>query len=258
MNDTDGRQYVTGELQTTGLAASGIRSVLETARATGRRDYQASRWLTYHVTWTEDAGYKVSVTDTSPADWTFAYRKRTANRFQRAADWRGTWRQADRQAQAFMLAYPHLEVAVVPTRAYEDTNPTEDSGNVLTGTGRRVRITEDGTVAGPYKAAWQTLGYTVTPDEGTVVTPAPAPKGHPRHQLRKFTVTLREADSGARQVHRVTAQTEHDAIFRAGVATGQRHPDTDLNHWHVTGVHDPAPATWTPGQAVTTEQETSK
>jgi hypothetical protein len=44
----------------------------------------------------------------------------------------------------------------------------------------------------------------------------------------------------------VEAQTEHDAILRAGIELGRRHPDTDPDLWHIGPVTDPAPYTWTP------------
>lgn len=70
-------------------------------------------------------------------------------------------------------------------------------------------------------------------------------QGHPRHQLREFTVTVRKTGSRAGKLH-VTAQTERDAILRAGLALARRHPGTDASLWHVTGTEDPAPFAWSP------------
>jgi hypothetical protein len=69
------------------------------------------------------------------------------------------------------------------------------------------------------------------------------PTGHPRHQLREFTVTVRHAESGNIKV-RVMAQTKSDAILRAGLALGaDHHPGS---HWIVRSVHDPAPRDYIP------------
>jgi hypothetical protein len=76
--------------------------------------------------------------------WTLAYRKRTANRFQRVTNWSGTWAQALELARSFSQAHPELDVWYVPTQASEANGAAEDAGNVLTDTGRRVRIRENG------------------------------------------------------------------------------------------------------------------
>ena len=70
-------------------------------------------------------------------------------------------------------------------------------------------------------------------------------QGHPRHQLRGFTVTVRKTGSRAASLH-VTAQTERDAILRAGITLARRHPGTDASLWIITGVQDPAPFDWIP------------
>lgn len=71
--------------------------------------------------------------------------------------------------------------------------------------------------------------------------------GHPRHQLRDFTVTVRRTGQRAGRLH-VRAQTERDAILRAGLALARRYPGTDAELWTVTGVHDPAPFAWSPDE----------
>lgn len=76
-------------------------------------------------------------------------------------------------------------------------------------------------------------------------------QGHPRHQLREFTVSYRRSTNGHVSSVKVTAQTEHDAILRAGITLAARYgPVKDAAKWAaefiVTGVKDPAPATWTP------------
>ena len=69
------------------------------------------------------------------------------------------------------------------------------------------------------------------------------PPGHPRHQLREFTVTVRHAESGNIKVW-VLAQTRDDAILRAGLALAQE--GHEGLHWIVRSVHDPAPADYIP------------
>lgn len=69
--------------------------------------------------------------------------------------------------------------------------------------------------------------------------------GHPRHQLRMFTVTVRRAGQRPGKLH-VAAQTERDAILRAGLGLARRYPAASADLWSVTGVTDPAPATWSP------------
>lgn len=72
--------------------------------------------------------------------WTLAYRKRTANRFQRVVNWSGTWHQARHLAGEFTKTYPDLQVWYVPT-----VGSGEDY--VLTDTGRHVRIRENGALS---------------------------------------------------------------------------------------------------------------
>lgn len=79
----------------------------------------------------------------SATTWTLAYRKRTANRFQRMTNWAGTWAQARELARTFGQAHPELDIWYVPSAASE-TPGHEDTGNVLTDTGRRVRIRDNG------------------------------------------------------------------------------------------------------------------
>jgi hypothetical protein len=96
--------------------------------------------------------------------WTIAYRKPKANRFQRITNWSGTWHQAVEVAVLFNDTDPGLQVFYVPSAASEDRLRAEladevargdidqefadrylvDMGNVLTDTGRRVRIVERG------------------------------------------------------------------------------------------------------------------
>jgi hypothetical protein len=73
--------------------------------------------------------------------------------------------------------------------------------------------------------------------------------GHPRHQLRKMTVRLRYG-AGAGRAHpvEVVAQTEPDAILRAGLFLAAAGVAGDPAMWRVAGVDDPAPFTWAPGQ----------
>jgi len=76
-----------------------------------------------------------------------------------------------------------------------------------------------------------------------------AGRGHPRHQLRPFTVTVRNRrERGRPELVIVTAQTERDAILRAGLTLAERHPGAEPGDWYVGQVTDPAPFTWTPGE----------
>jgi hypothetical protein len=75
---------------------------------------------------------------TNPATWTLAYRKRTANRFQRVTNWAGTWAQARELAGKFLEAHPELQVYYVPTVG------ADPDATVLTDSGRSVRIRDNG------------------------------------------------------------------------------------------------------------------
>jgi hypothetical protein len=81
----------------------------------------------------------------SATTWTLAYRKRTANRFQRMTNWEGTWAQARELAVIFGEAHPELDIWYVPTQASDANGAPEDIGNILVESGRRVRIRENGT-----------------------------------------------------------------------------------------------------------------
>lgn len=73
--------------------------------------------------------------------WTLAYRKRTANRFQRVTNWAGTWHQAHDLANKFAEAYPDLQVWYVPTVG------SDPYACILVDSGRMVRIRENGTLS---------------------------------------------------------------------------------------------------------------
>ena len=70
-------------------------------------------------------------------------------------------------------------------------------------------------------------------------------QAHPRHQMREFTVYLKQGSDRAIPV-KVTAQTEHDAILRAGLRFAAEHPLIAGAAWHVRSVHDPAPLDYCP------------
>lgn len=76
--------------------------------------------------------------------WTLAFRKRTANRFQRVTNWSGTWAQARELASTFAKANPTLDVYYVPTLESEVHGAPEDAGNILTDAGKRIRIRDNG------------------------------------------------------------------------------------------------------------------
>lgn len=71
-------------------------------------------------------------------------------------------------------------------------------------------------------------------------------QGHPRHQVRQFTITVRRTGQRAGRLH-VPAQTERDALLRAGMALARRHPGADMTQWTVAGIQNPAPFAWAPG-----------
>src|SRR5690242_8877842 len=84
---------------------------------------------------------------TEPEVWTIAYRKPTANRFQRVTNWAGTWQAAADLATPFALANPELQVWTTPTLAYEQAHPdSEDNGNILVDSGKRVRVVDNATL----------------------------------------------------------------------------------------------------------------
>lgn len=84
------------------------------------------------------------MTKAERANWTIAYRKRTANRFLRVATWSGTWSQAYGMARLFAQAHPELEVYYTSNAQAEAEGFVceEDRGNMLVDSGRRVRIVE--------------------------------------------------------------------------------------------------------------------
>lgn len=67
----------------------------------------------------------------------------------------------------------------------------------------------------------------------------PPPGGHPQHQVRQFTVTVRCGEHRSRKVY-VSAQTSTDAVLRAGLLLAARASGIDPGQWIVTNVHDPA------------------
>lgn len=72
--------------------------------------------------------------------------------------------------------------------------------------------------------------------------------GHPRHQIREFTITVKHS-TGLPYKLRVKAQTEHDALLRAGLELATHTLSTEDGQWIVTGVHDPAPTTYVPSES---------
>jgi hypothetical protein len=107
-----------------------------------------------------DGGNDMEATATPDRTWTIAYRKPKANRFQRVADWSGTWQEAADMARIFGSLHPDLQVWYVPSAANDarvaklveagELGPEYllDHGAILVDTGRRVRMTETGTIGG--------------------------------------------------------------------------------------------------------------
>jgi hypothetical protein len=81
-------------------------------------------------------------------NWTIAYRKPHANHFHRVTDWAGTWQQAFDLAGVVARAHPELQVWYAGTRQAELDGYVvpEDHQNILTDSGRRVPVTETGTI----------------------------------------------------------------------------------------------------------------
>lgn len=77
--------------------------------------------------------------------WTIAFRKRTANRFQRVTNWSGSWDAAVRMAGVFAKTNGDLEIYFTITREAEMSGhgSTEDNGNILTDAGKRIRIVDN-------------------------------------------------------------------------------------------------------------------
>lgn len=91
---------------------------------------------------------------TEPANWTLAYRRsKSANRFHRVTDYAATWHEAMHKAGEVGALHPDYEIWFVPTRTAElraaATSPAhaEDVANILTTTGKRVAMTDTGTMA---------------------------------------------------------------------------------------------------------------
>lgn len=77
--------------------------------------------------------------------WTVAFRKRTANRFQRVTNWSGSWDDAVRMAGVVGEAHPELEIFYTTTREAEESGyvSDEDQGNILVDSGKRIRVVDN-------------------------------------------------------------------------------------------------------------------
>lgn len=100
-------------------------------------------------------------TNTKPLwSWTIAYRmSKHANHFKRVTNWSGTWSASRVMAAEFLAVHPGAEVWYVPTAEYEtymgrmiesgeltDFGYSEDFGNILMASGKRIRVRETGSV----------------------------------------------------------------------------------------------------------------
>lgn len=100
-------------------------------------------------------------TNTKPLwSWTIAYRmSKHANHFKRVTNWSGTWNAARIMAAEFEAHNPGAEVWYVPTSeyenyqrgmiesgAFEDTGISDDFGNILMDSGKRIKMRETGLV----------------------------------------------------------------------------------------------------------------
>lgn len=94
--------------------------------------------------------------------WTIAYRKPTANRFQRVTNWTGSWHEAVEMAGLIAEAHPELQVYYVTTAAHEAWEKTQvlgeqwnvDHGNILVDSGKRVRMVDTGAIDADELATW--------------------------------------------------------------------------------------------------------
>lgn len=92
--------------------------------------------------------------------WTIAYRlSKNANHFKRVTNWAGTWNESRIMAAEFMAYNPDAQVYYVPTAEYEDyqrhmiandfwsdSGLSDDWGNILVDSGKRVKMRETGLV----------------------------------------------------------------------------------------------------------------
>jgi len=77
--------------------------------------------------------------------WTVAFRKPTGPWFRRVADLELTWHQAHELASRVAQADPTIQVWTTTSTVWDRANPThEDSFNILTDAGKRVRVRETG------------------------------------------------------------------------------------------------------------------
>lgn len=93
--------------------------------------------------------------------WTIAFRmSKHANHFKRVTNWSGTWNMARLMAAEFEAHNPGAEVwyvataeyetyqqAMIQSGAFEDSGMSDDFGNILTGSGKRVKMRETGLVS---------------------------------------------------------------------------------------------------------------
>lgn len=81
--------------------------------------------------------------------WTIAYRKPRANKFHRATDLATDWDAAREIAKAVGNEHPDLQVWITTTAESERVGYThaEDARNILTDSGRRVLVTDTGSLA---------------------------------------------------------------------------------------------------------------
>lgn len=83
----------------------------------------------------------MTANDAPAGDWTYGYRKPTANRIFRVSDWCGTWDEArDRATRVGADSSAHF--FVLTTRTYDDLHPSEDSHNLLMSNGKRISLVE--------------------------------------------------------------------------------------------------------------------
>lgn len=208
--------------------------------------------------------------------WTIAYRKPRANKFHRATNWSGTWEQARVMAGRFAeLQDDAVQVYYVTTAEYEAwelaedrariargeitaeyaASRYEDHGNVMVDSGKRIRMTDTGTLPARLMAdcpppppvlpedepaGWNiTSGETVTvdglPGEWVLETEDEQPTNETTSVVAVYPKDpehphfLRSAEASVDQVHRVVwAPGTKVSDYDGGVGVIVADPTPDL------------------------------
>lgn len=175
----------------------------------------------------------MTATTTAPSQaptqgWTIAWRKRTANHFRRANNWAGTWAEALEMAGAFGELHPDLQVYYTPSVAHEqwmrdeiaagtlvDYGYSEDWGNILVDSGKRIRIRETGVIEAELLDADINKVAAETNETSRIRRPGGITTCNPKAQGQWFTSPAK-CREWARKV-----RTEQPAIFASMLAASR-------------------------------------